>query len=77
MDWQSAFNVAASALGVLGAGILRTLWSAQVKLADDMAKLQQAIADNYVRRDDFRDFRDQLFAQLQRIEDKVEAKVDK
>lgn len=77
MDWQSAFNIAAGVAGALAGWWLRILWEAQRDLRIDLAKLQKELSDGYVRREDFKDHSTALFAKLDRIEDKLDRKVDK
>jgi len=73
-------NIALAALG-LGFSVLgwfaRELWSAVKELRLDLATLKENIADHYVRKDDFREFRQELLGFLQRIENKLDMKQDK
>jgi len=77
MDSSSIINV------FLGAGLMilgwfaRELWSAVKNLKEDLVKLKSDLSDNYVRKDDFRDFKRDLFDVLRRIEDKLDNKQDK
>lgn len=77
MDWQSAFNIAATIAGVLGGWILRALWSAVENMRTEIASLERMNTERYVRRDDFQrhaerveDKLDQIFAALQDKADK-------
>jgi hypothetical protein len=69
--------------GILTVGLLvlgwfaRELWSAVKALKDDLLKLKDTLAEHYVRKDDFRDFKADLFAVLTRIESKLDHKQDK
>ena len=73
-------NIALGALG-LGFSVLgwfaRELWSAVKELRIDLASLRANIADHYVRKDDFKEFRHELLDFLQRIENKLDMKQDK
>ena len=68
---------------VLGGGLTvlgwfaRELWSAVKELRLDLIALKANLSDQYVRKDDFREFRRELLIVLQRIEDKLDHKVDK
>jgi cell division protein FtsB len=55
----------------------RELWSAVKELRTDLVALKQSINDNYVRKDDFKEFRHELLGFLQRIENKLDMKQDK
>jgi len=68
---------------VLAAGCLvlgwlaRELWAAVQTLKVDLITLRENMSDNYVRKDDFREFKSDLFAVLNRIETKIDQKQDK
>ncbi len=55
----------------------RELWSAVKALREDMIKLKEDVSLYYVRKDDFKDFRSEILGFLQRIENKLDTKVDK
>lgn len=55
----------------------RELWGAVKSLRLDLSKLKDHIAENYTRKDDFKDFRTELLGFLQRIENKLDSKQDK
>ncbi len=63
-------------VGVLG-WFARELWSAVKSLKEDLMALKEELHLNYLRRDDFRDFRSEILDVLQRIENKLDTKVDK
>jgi len=63
-------------VGVLG-WFARELWSAVKDLRTDMMTLKDYVAQNYTRKDDFREFRSEILSFLQRIENKLDSKVDK
>lgn len=77
MDWQNAFNIAITLAGALGGWWIRVMWDAQREVRKDLTALQNSLPDAYVRRDDFKDNMHALFAKLDRIEDKLDKKVDK
>jgi len=65
-----------SVLVVLG-WFARELWSAVKDLKEDLVAMKDDISRYYVRKDDFRDFRSEILGFLQRIENKLDTKVDK
>lgn len=77
MDSQSIFNVATGLAGFLGGWVMKMLWETQKELRRDMKKLEEGLPETYVRRDDFKDFMAQIWTKLDRIEGKLDGKVDK
>ena len=66
------------AIGMAGLGWLaREMWDTVKSLARDLIQLQKDMAEQYVRKDDFREFRTELLNVLQRIENKLDSKQDK
>jgi len=63
-------------MGILG-WLARELWSAVKELRVDMVTLKNYVSENYTRKDDFKDFRNELLGVLQRIENKLDTKQDK
>lgn len=63
-------------MAVLG-WFARELWSAVKALKEDLIKLKDDISISYVRKDDFKEFRDEIRGFLQRIESKLDTKQDK
>jgi len=63
-------------VGVLG-WFARELWSAVKDLRIDMITLKDYVAQNYTRKDDFREFRSEILGFLQRIETKLDGKQDR
>jgi hypothetical protein len=77
MDWQA---IAIGALGILSAsygwfisGIVRD----QKTLERSIADFKDAIAEKYVRKDDFKVHAERIEALVQRLIDKLDGKVDK
>jgi hypothetical protein len=66
---------------IIGVGVLgwfaRELWTAVKILKEDLISLKEEVWLHYLRRDDFRDFRNEILNVLQRIENKLDTKVDK
>lgn len=63
-------------VGVLG-WFARELWAAVKDLRIDMITLKDYVAQNYTRKDDFKEFRSEILGFLQRIEQKLDGKQDK
>lgn len=77
MELQVLINMAlGSALTAVG-WFARELWSAVQNLKEDLYKLREEIAKDYMPKDDFNAFKSELFSMLRRIEDKLEKKEDK
>ena len=76
-DFQSIINIGAgAALAAIG-WIARTLWDAVQNLKDDLAKLREEIAKDYVPRNDFKEFAGEIRSMFQKISDKLDNKADK
>jgi hypothetical protein len=67
------FGTAASVTGWLG----RELWQAIKELRYDLAKLREELPTRYVPKDEFHNFSTAIFKKLDRIEDKIDKKLDK
>lgn len=70
---QVLFSVGLAAMGWFA----RVLWGAVSELKDDLAKLKQDLPVYYVRKDDFKEFRQSVIDCLHRIEELVSKKQDK
>jgi len=57
--------------------LAREMWGAVKELRLDLVSLKDYVAQNYTRKDDFKEFRSELLGFLQRIENKLDTKVDK
>lgn len=57
--------------------IVKTVWTVQQKLNVDIHDLRMKIAENYVTNHRIEQLETALFAKLDRIEDKLDGKVDK
>jgi len=77
MDYQFLFNIifgiATSVCGWFG----RSLWDAVNSLRTDLSKLREELPKTYLAKDDFGEFRRELMTVLNRIESKLDSKVDK
>ena len=77
MSGQEAWNIVVGLLGMLGGAVLRATWSAIEEMRREISAIQKANAETYVRRDDFRDHAARVELILERIESKLDGKVDK
>jgi len=78
------FNIAVSVVGFLGGWWLKVLWDA-VKdlqaadkiLAEKVGSIEVMVAGSYMSKHDFDKITAAIFAKLDKIEDKLDRKVDK
>lgn len=83
-DFQTLFNIALGAasflLGLVVQGLrdsMRALQSADSELASKVQKIEVLVAGTYVKRDDMEKMSEAIFTKLDRIESKLDGKVDK
>lgn len=81
---QTLFNVALSIISAIISWVLKTIWAshkelqdADAKLAEKVNKIELMVAGDYVKRDDFERMATAIFAKLDKISDKIDAKADK
>ena len=81
---QAIFNIAVSVVGFLGGWWLKVLWdavkdlqSADKELAEKVGEIEVLVAGSYITRHDFDKIAAAIFAKLDKIEDKLDRKVDK
>ena len=84
MDPQTIINAAIALVGFLGGWILKVVWegvkdlqSADKILADKVNTIEILIAGTYMSKLDFDKIAAAIFAKLDKIEDKLDRKVDK
>lgn len=77
MDWQAMFNLAIGAFGLVLGALCSVLWQMIRQLQMDQAAVRNAMAENYVRRDDYRDDMKEVKEMLTQIRDKLDSKADK
>ena len=84
MDTQTAFNIVLSLVAFLGGWVLnslrdsiRALQKTDSELADKVQRIEVLVAGTYVKRDDMDKLGTALFQKLDRIELKLDGKVDK
>lgn len=77
MEFQTLLNVILGSLtGILG-WFAREMYSAVQSLKDDLYKFREEVAKEYIPKNEFNLFKEELFQALHRIEDKIEKKSDK
>jgi hypothetical protein len=81
---QNVFNIVIGIAGALGGWWMKAMWEAvkDLKVADQqlatqVSDLKVLVAGDYVRREMFDRLSDAIFAKLDRIENKLDHKVDK
>ena len=84
MDAQTAINIAFAIAGSLGGWLLKFLHSAMrdlsqsdIQLAEKGQAIEVLVAGQYVKRDDMERLATAIFAKLDRIEAKLDGKVDR
>jgi cobalamin biosynthesis Co2+ chelatase CbiK len=77
MDWQPYINMAiGTAFGIAG-WFANQLWSAVQELKRDLKALEVKLPSEYVKKDDLGIILDRIYQILDRIERKLDDKVDK
>jgi hypothetical protein len=84
MDLQIAFNIAAALVGMLGGWVLKSI-SAELKelqkadkeLVTKVQQIEILVVGEYVKQKDLDKLQVALFTKLDRIEGKLDGKVDK
>jgi hypothetical protein len=81
---QTLFNIAVTITGFLGGWWLKVLWdavkdlqSADKVLVEKVNSIEILVAGNYITKNDFDKIGAAIFAKLDKIEDKLDRKVDK
>jgi hypothetical protein len=84
MDPQTIINAAIALVGFLGGWILKVVWEAVKELqfadkilVDKVNTIEILIAGNYMSKVDFDKIAAAIFQKLDKIEDKLDRKVDK
>lgn len=77
MDIQTLFNFTVGTLTTALGWFARELWSAVNSLKNELASVREDLPKNYIRKEDFRDFKEELMTVLHRIETKIDLKQDK
>ena len=81
---QNIINWAVAALGGLFGFILKSLWDAVTdlqfadrRITDKLASIEVLIVGDYIKKEEFNTISNIIFIKLDKIMDKLEAKVDK
>ena len=83
-NYQTFFNISVTLIGFLGGWVLHSLKSsidalhkADADLTSKVQSVEVLVAGQYVKRDDLNDLSKAIFNKLDRIEAKLDGKVDK
>ena len=74
---QTIVNIILGGASTVLGWFLREMWSAVKELKADLAKLREELPKEYVARDDYREDIREIKLLLQKLFEKLEAKVDK
>ena len=81
---QTLFNIAATVAGFLGGWWLKVMWeavkdlqAADKVLVEKVSSIEILVAGNYMSKQDFDKIAAAIFQKLDKIEDKLDRKVDK
>jgi len=83
-DTQTLFNILVALVGFLGGWVLTSLrasiaalYDSDIKLATKVQTIEVLVAGSYVKRDDLDKLTTAMFNKLDKIENKIDSKVDK
>lgn len=77
MDWQPYINMTIGAVFAAVGWFVRMLWEAVQELKRDLRDLEVKLPEEYVRKNDLTEILRRIDSALERIEKKLDAKVDK
>lgn len=77
MDWQPYINMTIGVVFATVGWLVRMLWEAVQELKRDLRDLEVKLPEEYVRKNDLTEILRRIDATLERIEKKLDAKVDK
>lgn len=77
MEPHELITIALGTALTVGGWFARVLWTAVQELKDDLSKLKETLPLQYVRKDDFKEFRHNVMDALHRIEALLHGKQDK
>ena len=84
MSVQDIFNILMTVIGALGGWLMRIMWQSlndlkirDDKLTDKVNLMEVLVAGHYAKHEDVEKLSHALFAKLDRIEEKLDKKVDK
>lgn len=77
MDLQSVFNMGIGIAFTVTGWFARELWAAVKELKMDLAKLREELPKEYIPKNDFKDFANEIKTLLMSINNKIDHKADK
>jgi hypothetical protein len=84
MQYQDVFNLSIGIAGFLGGWWMKVMWETVKELQKDdkilsqqLSAIQVLVAGDYIKKEDFYKVTDAIFLKLDKIEDKIDGKVDK
>lgn len=77
MTEPSILSMALSVASAVMGWFLRELWVMVKEMKKDIGDLEVEVSANFVRKDELRDFRNEIINHLIRIEAKLDGKADK
>jgi len=76
MDFQLLFNIACSVVGTIAGWLFKVIWDAIKDIQSDQRDIEKDIAENYVRKDDYRIDIAEIKGMLGRIFDRMDRQAD-
>ena len=77
MDWQIYINIGIGSIFAVIGWFASELWAAVKELKNDLKNLEVSLPTEYVRKDDLHGILNRIYLQLERIENKLDGKVDR
>jgi len=77
MEFQTLLNLILGSFTAALGWFAREMYAAVQSLKDDLYKFREEVAKEYIPKNEFNLFKEELFQALRRIEDKIEKKSDK
>ena len=76
-DYQTIINIGAGSVLAIMGWFARTLWDAVQELKQDLSKLREELAKDYVPKDDFKEGMSEIRRMFEIITTKLDNKADK
>ena len=77
MEMQSIIDIITGICGAVIGWFIKIMWESVKELQKDMKETNQALHENYVRKDDYRIDMAEIKGMFNRIMDKLDSKADK
>lgn len=77
MELQGIIDIVTAVVGAVIGWYVKIMWDSIKELQRDMKETNQALHENYVRKDDYRIDMAEIKGMFNRIMDKLDGKVDK